>query len=80
MSIAQLDPRIQELLDYAIATGVPLPMPATVICGLEDAGKIVDLRTGAVSDAEPIMSMPVGLSAAGWERYRELCEVRNAAA
>ena len=78
MSISQLvDPRIRELQDWATVTGVPLPMPAAVIAGLEDQGKVVDLRTGIISDAEPIMAGFVALAPAGMERYRELCEARN---
>lgn len=52
-------------------------MPAAVIAGLEDQGKLVDLRTGIISDAEPIMAGFVALTPAGMERYRELCEARN---
>mgnify|MGYP001255408346 FL=1 len=42
------DPRILELLDWAAATGLPLPRPAEEILALEDAGHVVDLATGDI--------------------------------
>lgn len=80
MSIAQVDPRIVELLDYAIATGIPLPFPAQTICEMEDNGLVVDLASGVVSQAEPFLSSPVALSPLGWQRYHELSEARHVAA
>ena len=81
MSIAQpVDPRIAELLDYAIATGIPLPFAAQTICEMEDAGLVVDLSSGVVSQAEPFLATLVTLSPVGWHRYHELSEVRHVAA
>jgi len=39
--------RIQELLDLADQEGFVLPIPAKMIIDLEDAGYVVDLRSGA---------------------------------
>jgi hypothetical protein len=43
-----MDKRIQELLECAEAEGLPLPMSPEAIIELEDAGHIVDLKTGAI--------------------------------
>jgi len=40
--------RIQDLLEFAAAEGIPLPMPADVIARLEETGAVVDLVTGAI--------------------------------
>lgn len=41
--------RIAELLSWAAEEGLVLPMPAETIIALEDAGAVVDLRTGAIT-------------------------------
>lgn len=46
------DPRIDELLELAAAEGLTLPLPPETIIRLEDAGHIVDLRTGTVEVGE----------------------------
>ena len=63
---------IDELLDWAIVTGRPLPMPAEAIAVLELAGWLVDLNSGSVLEAEPIMSQRVSLSPHGRARVSEL--------
>ncbi len=45
------DPRIAELLELAAIEGFRLPMPASMILFFEDRGRVVDLRTGKVSNA-----------------------------
>ena len=42
------DPRIQELLDLAEAERFTLALPPSVILKMEDAGAIVNLRTGEI--------------------------------
>ena len=42
------DPRVQELLDLAEAERFTLALPAAVIIKMEDAGAIVNLRTGEI--------------------------------
>lgn len=44
----QQDPRIKELLDQAEELGIALPLPPSVIVAVEDAGAIVNLRTGSI--------------------------------
>ena len=63
---------IDELRDWAIVTGRPLPMPAEAIAVLELAGWLVDLNSGSVLEAEPIMSQRVSLSPNGRTRLSEL--------
>ena len=41
--------RAVELLDFAAMYGITLPLPAETIIELEDAGHVVDLKTGEVS-------------------------------
>ena len=48
----RMDKHIQELLEWAEAEGLELPMTPEAIIRLEDAGHVVDLRTGAVSVGE----------------------------
>jgi len=45
------DPRIAEILELAAIEGFRLPMPASMILFFEDRGRVVDLRTGKVSNA-----------------------------
>lgn len=40
--------RIADLLEFAAAEGITLPMPADMIARLEDGGAVVDLVTGAI--------------------------------
>lgn len=40
--------RVADLLEWAAAEGLALPLPADVIARLEETGAVVDLRTGAV--------------------------------
>jgi len=40
--------RIADLVEFAAAEGIPLPMPADVIARLEETGAVVDLVTGAI--------------------------------
>ena len=63
---------IDELRDWAIVTGCPLPMPAEAIAVLELAGWLVDFSSGTVLEAEPIMSQRVSLSPNGRARLSEL--------
>ena len=42
------DPRIRELLDLAEAERFTLALPPALILKMEDAGAIVNLRTGAI--------------------------------
>ena len=42
------DPRTQELLDLAEAERFTLALPPSVILKMEDAGAIVNLRTGEI--------------------------------
>jgi hypothetical protein len=42
------DPRIEELLELAVTEGISLPYPPETIIRMEDAGNVVDLRTGAI--------------------------------
>ena len=43
------DPRIQELLDLAEAERFTLALPPSIIIKMEDAGAVVNLRTGAIA-------------------------------
>ena len=53
---APRDPRITELLDLAAAEGIDLPLPVEHILDLEDAGHVVDLRTGdIIYDADDVI-------------------------
>lgn len=47
-----MDKRIKALLGLAEAEGLKLPMAPEAIIRLEDAGHVVDLRTGAVEVGE----------------------------
>ena len=42
------DPRIKELLDLAEAERFTLALPPAIIIKMEDAGAVVNLRTGAI--------------------------------
>ena len=46
--MSNLDPRIQELLDLAESERFTLALPPSVILKMEDAGAIVNLRTGEI--------------------------------
>lgn len=43
-----LDPRIDELYALCEAEGIVLPLDVAEILALEDAGHVVDLRTGHI--------------------------------
>jgi hypothetical protein len=73
------DPRIDELNDYAAAEGFTLAIPAAAICALEDAGHLVNLRTGEIqyNALEAFLNTRLQLTQRGWELYDAL---RNGAA
>lgn len=68
------DPRIDELNSFAAALGVALPLPAAEICALEDAGHLVDLRTGEIqyNALEAALNTRWQLTPRGRERYNAL--------
>jgi hypothetical protein len=47
-----MDQRVHELLELAAAEGLTLPMSPEVIIRLEDAGHVVNLKTGAIEVGE----------------------------
>lgn len=49
MTTTAHDKRIADLLAWAAEEGIALPLPAATIIALEDAGAVVDLRTGAIT-------------------------------
>lgn len=57
------DYRVVELLDWAAALGLALPMPAADIVAIEAAGGVVDLVTGEV--IEDGASLHVDLTVVG---------------
>lgn len=44
------DARIIELVEWAYREGCELPRPAAEIIAIEDAGGVVDLLTGAITE------------------------------
>lgn len=48
MATITTEQRIADLLSWAAAEGITLPLPAEVIVSLEDTGATVDLHTGAI--------------------------------
>ena len=65
------DPRIQELLDLAEAERFSLALPPAVIIKMEDAGAIINLRTGAiVIGGESVRYAPSEQALACTSRYQ----------
>jgi hypothetical protein len=65
------DPRVQELLDLAEAERFTLALPAAVIIKMEDAGAIVNLRTGEiVIGGESVRYAPTEQALACTNRYQ----------
>ncbi len=60
---------IDELSDWAIVTGRPLPYPAEAIARLETAGFVVDLADGSIQPAEPIIAQRISPTPKGRTVY-----------
>ena len=67
---------VDELKDWAIVTGRPLPYPAEMIAEYEARGFVVDLTDGSICDAEDCMTRTVALSSHGRMGYNVLCGAR----
>ena len=56
--------RLEELYQFAKDEGITLPMPAEEIIRLEDAGFVIDLRTGQLlEDVDVDEAIPFELTA-----------------
>ena len=73
MTEAEKQTIVDELKDWAIITGRPLPYPAEIIAQYEARGFVVDLADGSISDAEDCMTRTVALSSHGRMGYNVLC-------
>jgi len=64
------DPRVAELLDLAKAEGFTLALHPSIIIAMEDAGAVVNLRTGAiVINGEQVRYAPSAQALAYTGRY-----------